>query len=190
MVQRNAPHPRKLDVAVFARAGGELSGEAAWADLPRLAQTCVPGRPGAPVPWSVRGEVVRKTGLPDAIRLHLTARAEVWLECQRCLEPLADSLAIDCTARFVEGEEAAAALDAESEEDVLALSYAFDLVEWLEDELLLALPLVPRHSECRPPMPAAGAAPPAAEAPAGQGEPRPNPFAALAALKDRKRSGS
>ncbi len=51
------------------------------------------------------------------------------------------------------GEEAAAALDAESDDDVLALESSLDLHALVEDELLLALPLVPRHDECPEPLP-------------------------------------
>jgi uncharacterized protein len=46
----------------------------------------------------------------------------------------------------------------------------------VEDELILALPLVPRHDACPQPL----AAPATAEEPLAE---RPNPFAALAALK-------
>ena len=35
-----------------------------------------------------------------------------------------------------------------SEEDLLALSREFDLHELIEDELLMALPVVPKHDEC------------------------------------------
>ena len=76
---------------------------------------------------------------------------------------------------FVHGEDAAAQLDADSEDDVLAITRALDLRELVEDELLLALPLVPRHEVCPEPLPLADA-PQAADD-------KPNPFAALAALK-------
>ena len=79
---------------------------------------------------------------------------------------------------FVDGEDAAAALDAESEDDVLALTPALDLEALIEDELLLALPLVPRHER----LPRA-----ACRARSSMKTPQPrradNPFAALAALK-------
>ena len=50
---------------------------------------------------------------------------------------------------FVRGEDAAAELDAESDFDVLTLTRSLDLRELVEDELLLALPLVPRTSSVR-----------------------------------------
>jgi uncharacterized protein len=88
-------------------------------------------------------------------------------------------LAIDQRLRFVRGEAQAEALDAEIEEDVLALSKSLDLRELVEDELLLALPIVPRHGVCPQPLPLLqGDAAPPDEVPE-----RENPFAALQGLK-------
>lgn len=66
-----------------------------------------------------------------------------------------------------------------SEEDLLALSREFNLRELLEDELIMALPLVPRHEECPQAVRLASSDEDfeAANATA------PNPFAALANLK-------
>ena len=98
------------------------------------------------------------------------------LVCQRCLGPVEAVLDADRSFLFVAGEDAAAALDADSEDDVLALTRSLDLRELVEDELLLALPLVPRHEECPEPL----EVPPDADAPV---EEKKNPFAVLAALK-------
>lgn len=174
--------PLRLDVAALARDGATLSGEWAMADLARLQQS-----QNAPqdwtqpaVVWSARGERRAVAGGTPEIWLHLQARAPVWLECQRCLMPYRVDLAIDQPIRFVAGEDRAQALDEEIEEDVLALSAAFNLRALVEDELLLALPIVPRHDVC-PELPAAPE--PAQE----QAAPRENPFAALASLKGRAR---
>ena len=77
----------------------------------------------------------------------------------------------------------AEALDAELEDDVLELQRHTDLSELVEDELLLALPLVPRHEDCPEPLPMGelGDPEPAADAPPE----RPHPFAALAQLKKK-----
>ena len=61
---------------------------------------------------------------------------------------------------------------------VLALSRSFDAIELIEDELLLSLPLVPRHEVCPVPLPR-----PVDDLSHAEGDERPNPFAALAALK-------
>jgi len=107
--------------------------------------------------------------------LHAAAQATVHLECQRCLKPLTEALAAERSFQFVHGEDAAAQLDADSDDDVLALTRALDLRELIEDELLLALPIVPRHDVCPEPL--------AVAADVELSDERPNPFAALAALK-------
>lgn len=172
-----APDPRRLDVARFAAAGGQLAGTWRGGELMRLAQSqALPqDQAAADVAWRCAGERRRVAGGHDQTWLHLVAATEVWLTCQRCLQPLREALAVDRWLRFVPSEAEAETLDAESEEDVLALSRSLDLRELVEDELLLALPLVPRHASCSPPAQPAAAAPAARQA-----------FAALAPLKSRR----
>ena len=50
--------------------------------------------------------------------------------------------------RFCDNEEMAEAQDVDAEEDVLALNPDLSLMELVEDEVLMALPLVPRHEVC------------------------------------------
>jgi uncharacterized protein len=168
--------PLRLDLAAFAAEGAELSGTWPLEELPRLASSAHPGAPaaGETLHWSARGERrPRRGGEPDTW-LHLRLATRLHLECQRCLQPVETPLEIERSLRFVPGEEEAAALDADSEDDVLALPRWLDLRELAEDELLLALPIVPRHEECPAPLPGA----------AGEDEVvRENPFAALQALK-------
>jgi len=57
----------------------------------------------------------------------------------------------------------------------LALTRALDLIGLIEDELLLALPLVPRHDVCPQPLKVQDDAEPFEE--------RAHPFAALCSLK-------
>jgi uncharacterized protein len=147
--------PRRLDVAAFAAAAGEFAGEFAAAALPRLSSaTLAPGadspRPG--VRWRVDGERLPLAGAGVQPSLLVTASTDVSLECQRCLQPMQMPLRAERRIFFVDGEDAAAALDAESDDDVLALTPALDLPALIEDELLLALPLVPRHDVCPEPL--------------------------------------
>jgi uncharacterized protein len=111
--------------------------------------------------------------------LHLHAQASVLLECQRCLQPFVQALEVDRRVRFVRDEALAEQLDEHSDDDVLALPRRLDLHELLEDELILALPLVPRHESCPEPLPLA-LPDMAGDAAAGEA---PHPFAALAALR-------
>ena len=168
--------PRALDVASLCRDDATIAGVTPLADLPRLASTVLADADGgaAQVRWSARGSAEPVRGAAPALWLTLHAEVSVRLECQRCLQPLSLALTVDRPVRFVHGEDEAARLDDELEEDVLALEPRLDLIALLEDELILALPLVPRHGSCPQPLPLPAAEPE---------EPAPNPFAALARLR-------
>jgi len=179
-MKHRAFDPDKLDLAAFARDGASLSGEWPVTSLPRLSDSAAPEAPASAWPalhWALHGEIRQPRGGAAQTWLQLGARATVWLTCQRCLQPVQEQVDIERWIRFVDTEAEAAALDADSEDDVLALPRHLDARELIEDELLLALPLVPRHEVCPEPLPVRQdeAAPEADE--------RPNPFAALAALK-------
>jgi uncharacterized protein len=175
--------PSRLDVAAFAKEAGHLEGRWPVAPFERLAEVSV-ADPAAPVPseiaWQARGERLVRGGEAQ-VWLALDAAVELSLECQRCLQPVRLALQIARRFRFVHGEDAAAQLDADSEDDVLALTRALDLRELVEDELLLALPIVPRHEVCPAPLPVAIGEDDGAGV--SVDDIQPNPFAALAALK-------
>jgi uncharacterized protein len=94
------------------------------------------------------------------------------------MAPVDTQVSSDRWFRFASDEATAAVLDEESEEDVLVLSGSFDLLELVEDELLMSLPLVPFHDSCPVDVKLA-VADPNFEAP----ETKPNPFAQLASLR-------
>jgi uncharacterized protein len=171
-----AHDPRRLDVAVAAAAAVELAGRWPLSELARLADDAA-ALVDQPVAWSARFEQRREAGAAPAVWLQLQARARVARQCQRCLQPVLLALDVDRAFRFAPSEDEAAALDAESEDDVLVLSRQFDLRELVEDELLLALPIVPKHEQC-PALLVVAATSQAVKA----AEPT-HPFAALAALK-------
>lgn len=180
MTTSRALDPKRLDVAALAGAGAELDGEWPAERLARLmAATLDPpaGAARAAIAWRVRGERRALAGAGVRPSIELGADTDVSLVCQRCLQPM--NLPLRATRRifFVDGEDAAVALDAETDDDVLALAPALDLTALIEDELLLALPLVPRHEVCPEPLPRAFVDDDFA-GPAGD-----NPFAALAVLK-------
>jgi uncharacterized protein len=172
--------PHRLDVAAFAAAHGELAGDWPGERLKRLADATLPPTDGegrAGITWGVSGERLDLPGAGPQPSLAIAADTEVTLECQRCLQPMRVPLRAERRIFFVEGEEAAEALDADTEDDVLALTPSLDLPALVEDELLLSLPLVPRHERCPKPLPR-----PLIE-PDPPRDPADNPFAALAALK-------
>jgi uncharacterized protein len=170
----------RLDVEAFAKEGGRLEGQVPIRNLARLSQSVVhevPADPKESVTWHVEGEQRKAGGGTHETWLHLGAETSVLLECQRCLKPMRTALAVERSYLFVHGEATAAELDADSEDDVLAITRALDARELIEDELLLALPLVPRHDTCPEPLSL-----PVDDLSAADDAP-PHPFAGLAALK-------
>lgn len=118
--------------------------------------------------------------------LHLEAQTQVPLVCQRCLSPYLESLGVDRWFRFVKDEATADAEDDSAEEDLLVLDPRFDLAALIEDELLLALPLIPMHGQCpQPLLLATDAAEEVGDASGGVAD-RPNPFAVLQALQKKR----
>lgn len=171
--------PTRLDVETFARDGGALEGQWPVSAFYRLADVAHPeAKPTVTdlAQWSAQGESRPVRGGPPEVWLHLRAHARLSLVCQRCLAPVDTPLDAERSFHFVADEDMAAQLDADSEDDVLAMTRALDLRELVEDELLLALPLVPRHEVCPDPLPMS-------HGDDEEEEPAPNPFAALAALK-------
>ncbi|KQP35831.1 DUF177 domain-containing protein [Pseudorhodoferax sp. Leaf274] len=176
---------RGLDIKAFAQSGGERQQQDRLADHPRLFEEAE-GRGGdRPVRWHAVGQWRTSAGVVPQIWLHVVADADVPLTCQRCLEPVDEPLAVDRWFRFVADEAQAAREDEEADEDVLVLDPAFDLQALVEDELLMALPLVPRHDVCPGEVRMEVADPGFAQAEAD----KPNPFDVLADLK-RKSSGN
>lgn len=179
--------PLKLDLEIFARENAELKGTWPAAALLRLAQEAAPEAPAAAWPevnWQANGELRTLRGSESQTWLHVQTQATVALTCQRCLQPVRAAINLQRDFRFVGDEQLAAQIDADSEEDVLAMPRHLNLRDLIEDELLLALPLVPRHKTCPQPLPLP-------EQDIDTSEPvntetRKNPFAALAALKQKK----
>jgi uncharacterized protein len=185
MTSARAPDSRRLDVAALTAAGAEIAGEWPQEGFARLALSTLPSGPDVPAPVSFHLAAERAPleggGVYPALRIDVST--QVRLECQRCLQPMLQPLRVDRRFFFVPGEEAAAALDAETDDDVLELTPALDLHALAEDELLLALPIVPRHEACPEAMPLSFGEEDAAS-PAEN-----HPFAALAALKTGGKAG-
>ncbi len=183
-------NPQRLDLAELARAHGTLEGEQALGSFTRLQQ---PGEPeaeaAAALHWHAQAAYRPVRGGQPELWLHLTLNTTVLRTCQRCLQPVALPMAVERDFLFAPTEAQAQAWDAERDDaDVLVLSPSFNLLELLEDELLLALPLVPRHDACPQPLVAPMGEPTVqGEGPGSSSKEleRDNPFAILAQLKRR-----
>ena len=182
-----SPDPERLDVKVLARAGETLSGNTPVSCRERLqaeralTEAGHEQAPGPHIEWSIRGEWRERLGSAPQCWLHVKAQLTLPLVCQRCLGPVAVPLDVNRSFRFVADEATAEREDESAEEDVLVLSPQFDALELIDDELLMALPLVPRHEpECPGPVQLT-AQDPAFDDGGAQGHP--HPFAVLARLK-------
>jgi uncharacterized protein len=174
--------PRSLDVKGFAEQEAALSGQLSLPELPRLIAETQGSGAASSVSWSASGELRNPRHVHPEIWIHLKAQAVLPLTCQRCLGPVDVPVAVDRSFRFVDDEDMAAAQDEQSDEDVLAMSRSFNLVELLEDELLMELPLAPRHETCPVPVKLAVAD----EDFDAAGSQRENPFAMLGKFKPGK----
>lgn len=178
--------PRQLDVVRFAREAASLDGSGALtgdvgADFPRLQdEACEPGGLSS-LEWRVTGQQRAGADGAPVPWLHVEARAVLKLVCQRCLAAADVPLEVDRWFRFVADEATAAAQDDACDEDVLAWEPKPDVLELVEDELLMAVPLVPMHMQC-PDAPPMSTGEEEFESALVQ---RPSAFAALAHIKPR-----
>jgi uncharacterized protein len=170
-----------LNLQTLAEGGKRLVESTPLQKLERLAQESIGIKPDSMVNWLAEAELrVGSTGQPDTW-LHLQANTAVPMTCQRCMGAMQTPLVIDQWYRFVATEEIAMAEDDASEEDLLVMTPQFDLLALLEDELLMALPLVPMHEVC-PVAPLLSAGNLGDDL---HDEAKPHPFAALAQLKKK-----
>jgi uncharacterized protein len=203
-----AVDPRQLDLFEFARSGRQAAGVVRVSQLPRMlnevsAEAPVDERDTA-FTWQAEGSTQPELqddgteGPQPYVRLAIHGAA--WLECQRCLAPYEQAFDVDAIYRIV-GTEAEAEefpLD-EDEVDVIVGSRQFDLIELIEEELLLSLPLVPTHEVCpevhESLVSGASGEQDSAEQEetdekSGAASERPNPFAVLQSLKSKGPDGS
>jgi uncharacterized protein len=165
----SVPSPT-IDSFELARSGRRIEGEVAIARLPRLAEFVT--APQGDLRYEIEG-LIDDEGHPAA-DLHLDGR--LLLICQRCNAALDFELNRTTRFRFVATEEELNSLPIEDDEiDAVVGSRNMSVHEWVEDEAILSLPLVPRHETCSAPL-RAHDDPSAVTAP--------NPFAVLLALRD------
>jgi uncharacterized protein len=167
-LSRNSSRLKRIsDAFAFARDGRVLEGTLAVSELERLHDllTEVAGE----VSFRLRG-FKGESGEP---MLHLEVSGVIPLACQRCLEPVPCDLDVDNLLELVpEGADLSQDELEDDTRDFLPVERELDVVELVEDEILLALPVAPRHEKCGLP----GAA--------NAGE-RINPFAALTGFKGK-----
>jgi uncharacterized protein len=106
--------------------------------------------------WEMSTWFEERLGTIPMQYMHLRIALDLPLTCQACLQPYMESLDSDRDYILFETEEEAEAWDFDEEnqdaEDALVSSETFNLLETIEEELLLTLPLIAKHpdGECKP----------------------------------------
>lgn len=122
-------------------------------DLPRLAEEVSSVQPGDGFEWSVETHFEESPGSTPHQILVLGLKGRLHLVCQRCLQDCAVDLAEKRRFILMASEEEADDYPVEDEEqEPLVASQQFNLLDTIEDEILLSIPLIPKHPEgvCEP----------------------------------------
>lgn len=173
---------RHLNIDAFARAQGRIDDSRNLTDFGRLLDEAQGVALQNPVHFTAHGMLRPDGGPGEQIWLVLSGEVALPQICQRCLGPVDVSVLFHREFRFVATEERAEAEDEASDEDVLVLSRDFNLLELIEDELLMALPVVPTHEVCPDPVKLHVADPDFVV----EASEKPNPFAVLEQLKIKR----
>ena len=128
-----------IDGRQFARDRGVVSGTLELEDLPRLAEL---GCAAATLRFTVRGSKD-----PDERQcLTVEAAGQLQLVCQRCLGPLDVPVALSSELELAGTQEEIDAADDDIDRVLATKSMA--VAQLVEDEAILALPMVPVHDRC------------------------------------------
>ncbi len=131
-----------IDPARFARDGGHLTGSVSPACLPRLAQELFDEQ--GVVDYVVKGLLTHKD--EPALRVELTV--DLGVACQRCMERL--RLKLDVARTLVLSRdlgELDSVADEDDDVDAIPLVPALDVMDLIDQEVMLSLPIAPRHAD-------------------------------------------
>lgn len=161
--------PEVVDPVAFSEKGRRLAGSIPVSRLDRLEGLVLDpsGQVEVELVFSKSGRIPVVEG---------TVKAQLTLECQCCLSPIDWPVESHLNLGIVSSVDAAVALPERLEALMVDPGAEVALADIVQDELLLAIPAVPQHPNCRLPK----AADPMPE--------RANPFADLARLKTKSSS--
>lgn len=171
--------PEHISLDKWADTGYEWSGDVEPSDFKRLA-TILSTEHEQPK-TVLDANLYRRN---NVLHLAFTLTGEVWLTCQRCLQPVATDLSDDYNIALLEDESQARLIN--DEQDYLLLDEIITepaperllpFKKLVEDEILLKTPMAPKHDDCEMSVEQFGEIP--------EEEESENPFAALASLKGK-----
>lgn len=168
MSRQGIPSSVIQDAHRFAAEARSLNGQVDVANLLRLADVLASTE--GSITWNIEGSMVQGVSGWEP-RLRLRASGALNLCCQRCLGGMAWALGLERFFHPVRVGEPIPEEELEDETvDAIEIEAELDVVGLLEDEILLSLPVAPRHDNCEQPRPAGGTV-------------KESPFAALASLR-------
>lgn len=135
------PHAPVIDGLEYARSGARLSGDWQVKDFPRLKDALYAS--SGTLHYGLQG-LPQEQGRPA---LRLRVEGVLQLTCQRCLGPLEFALRSEALLLLFGHEAEIAVLDAEGPERIVA-EREMSVLDLVEDEVLLAIPIAPRHEQC------------------------------------------
>jgi uncharacterized protein len=139
MTTRHARSGSKLDAFQLARERGVAQGEVDAHALSRVDDMLGDGP--ASIAWKIEGSA-DALGRPA---LTIGMKGSVPLTCQRCLDEFDYPIDQQTSVLLARDERELAALDGDSDAEVVLAGVPVDPLALVEDELVLALPFAPRH---------------------------------------------
>ena len=132
----------RLDPWRLADRRAVIDGSLGIRDLPRLRDLVLSGA------GDVRYEIRFESDEQGRPLIRGAIAADLVLECQRCLQPLTLTIAAELALIAVKGLDEARLLP-EQYDPLLVEDGLFRALDLIEEELLLALPQIPKHADCR-----------------------------------------
>ncbi len=139
--------PVEVDPWRFCRDAQSWETRSEVASFPRLAHEFTQG--------TLFCRVVGRVDQRGSLSLQLAASGEVQLTCQRCLGSMSYKVDVERTLYLARNEAEMERLDALPDSDAIQAGEALSLVDLVEDEVLLSLPLATMHAEGECPVPGA-----------------------------------
>lgn len=171
--------PESISLDKWADSGFQWAGEVNPQGFKRLSTILTAEREQAAVQLDI--DLYRRN---NVLHIAFTLTGEVWLTCQRCLQPVVTDLSDDYDIALLENDSQASLLDEEQDylmlDEVITESAPEQLLPFkklLEDEILLKVPMAPKHDDCEMSIDQFGDIP--------EEEETENPFAALQSLKGK-----
>jgi uncharacterized protein len=142
---------RSIDLLVSQTYTGH--GFLALDALPRVALEAATHSPDDGFEWAVQTFFDGVAGGEPRLKMNLSLKGQMRLICQRCMQPCLVRIEESQQFVFLANEVLADAFPMEDDAlEPLVMDSQFDLLGTIEDEILLSLPLIPKHPEgvCEP----------------------------------------